>query len=214
MIIRAPQIPAKSSLQSQQAAAIVHEATIEQALFLHTDLVGIKAGNLSFDECILERVLSVGAQLEKLGMSDVLLKNCDLSAAKCAESSWIRVKTDGARMVGTDISQSTIKDVVFEGCKLDMANFRFAKLTRVAFKDCSLAETDFQGAQFAHVTFENCTLTKTEFANCTLKQLDLRTSQLMDIRGWQFLKGAVIDSLQLTNVAPQLAHELGLKIEE
>jgi uncharacterized protein YjbI with pentapeptide repeats len=116
-------------------------------------------------------------------------------------------------MTGVDLSRSTLKDVVFKDCKLDMANFRFAKLTRVTFISCTLNETDFQAAELSEVVFEDCYLEKVEFGQSKVKQVDARTSQLYDIRGWQSLKGLIIDSTQLVMIAPQLAHELGLIIK-
>jgi uncharacterized protein YjbI with pentapeptide repeats len=123
------------------------------------------------------------------------------------------VRIIGSRLTGIDLSRSTIKDVVFENCKLDMANFRFAKLTRVRFVNCALFETDFQAAELSGVEFQDSQLEKVEFHHCKLRAVDARTSQLFDIRGWQSLKGLTIDTTQLVTVAPQLALELGLTIE-
>ena len=117
-------------------------------------------------------------------------------------------------MTGLDLSRSTLKDVTFEGCKLDMVNVRFAKLTRVQFIDCIMNEADFQAAELTDVAFQNSHLEKVEFGQCKLKSVDARSSQLFDIRGWQSLKGLTIDSAQLVSIAPQLAVELGLVIKE
>jgi hypothetical protein len=46
------------------------------------------------------------------------------------------------------------------------------------------------------------------------KRLDLRTSQLIDVRGWRDLRGVYIDSAQPVTVAPQLAAALELNIKD
>ena len=117
-------------------------------------------------------------------------------------------------MTGVDLSRSTLQDVIFEDCKLDMANFRFSKLKRVKFINCTFSETDFQAAELHEVSFGSCQLGKVEFGQAKIKQVDVRTSELYDIRGWQSLKGLVIDSTQLVMVAPQLANELGIVVKE
>ena len=115
-------------------------------------------------------------------------------------------------MPAVDFNKTTLHDVTFKGCKLDMANFRFSDLRRVKFVDCTLVEADFLGATIHEVTFESCTLEKTEFNQAKCKQLDLRTSELHEISGWSSLKGATIDGMQLAAVAPYLARELGLTV--
>jgi hypothetical protein len=43
--------------------------------------------------------------------------------------------------------------------------------------------------------------------------VDLRSSQLSEIRGWGSMKGAIIDDLQLISAAPYFAVELGLIVK-
>lgn len=205
---------AKAALAAASISRLADEADLEQIIISYADASGLSAHGLSLDEAILERVLLTGAQLDKLSLADTEFKACDLSAAHCCESSLIRVRIAGGRMNGVDFSRSTIKDVVFEECKLDMANFRFAKLTRVQFLNCQLRETDFQAAELSGVRFQGSYLEKAEFGQCKIKNVDARSSQLIDIRGWQSLKGLTIDSMQLAAVAPQLALELGLAVED
>jgi uncharacterized protein YjbI with pentapeptide repeats len=204
----------KAGLNPISVRQLTAEASLEQISLAGADAGGLRAKNLGIDEATLEKVLLTEAKLERLSLSDAELKACDLSAASCSESSLIRVHVIGGRMTGIDLSRSTIKDVIFEGCKLDLANFRFTKLTRVQFIDCMMTETDFQAAELNEVEFQNSHLEKVEFGQCRIKGVDARTSQLFDIRGWQSLKGLKIDSTQLVAIAPQLAAELGLIIDD
>ncbi len=117
-------------------------------------------------------------------------------------------------MTGLDLSRSTIKDVIFEDCKLDMANFRYTKFARVRFINCTLLETDFQAAELVDVEFQTSHMEKVEFGHAKVSRVDVRSSQLFDIRGWQSLSGLIIDSTQLVSIAPQLALELGLRVQD
>lgn len=209
-----PKLPPKTDLEAANAESLRTEARLEQCIFVQAEAVGLRASNMSLEETMFERVALAEAKLEKLHLLDAELRTCDLSAAHCSESSWIRVRISGGRMTGLDLSRSTLKDVTFEGCKLDMVNVRFAKLTRVQFIDCIMNEADFQAAELTDVAFQNSHLEKVEFGQCKLKSVDARSSQLFDIRGWQSLKGLTIDSAQLASIAPQLAVELGLVIKE
>lgn len=211
MQVKRPHIPNIPALQAVES--FFAEARFEQVLFTDTMAIGVKAPNIHIEESVLQKVFLAEAKLEKLTLMDVELQGCDFSASSCTDSSIIRATFSGCRMTGVDFGRSTLSDVTFKNCKLDMANFRFAKLTQVHFINCELSETDFQAAQLTKVRFEDCHLEKTEFAQCKIQTCDATGSQLINIRGWQFLKGLKIDSTQLVHVAPQLALALGLTVE-
>lgn len=189
------------------------EATLENLIFEDIILANRKLPNISLEEVRLTRAVCTGAMLAKIAARDILIERCDFSAAHCTDGSFQRAVFKATRLTGWDISNGVLKDVVLEGCKLDLTNFRFAALTRVTFIDCQLQNADFISAELTHVSFQNCVLEDTIFAQCTMKDVDFRTSQLT-LTGWQSLKGATIDSAQLMAAAPYLAHELGIKIEE
>jgi hypothetical protein len=212
MKITVPQLPPE--LVEIPAADFVSEASLEACRLVSADLAGTDASIISLDEVRLEKVVLAEAKLQKLAGRDVIAKNCDFSAANCAESSFQRSAFEGGRMTGLDCSKGVFKDVTFRGCKLDMANFRFCKLTSVKFKDCVLTDADFLAAELKDVSFESCLLERTEFTHSKLKNVDLRSSELIDLKGWQYLKGAIIDGVQLMTAAPYLANELGIKVAD
>ncbi|HEY5137829.1 MAG TPA: pentapeptide repeat-containing protein, partial [Methylococcales bacterium] len=100
------------------------------------------------------------------------------------------------------------------GCKLDLANFRFSKLTNVIFKDCTLEEADFYMAELRDVAFQNCVFEKTEFSGSKLRQVDFRTSDVLGVQGIGSLAGAIIDSSQLITLAPLLASALKIQVKD
>jgi uncharacterized protein YjbI with pentapeptide repeats len=105
--------------------------------------------------------------------------------------------------------------VRFAGCKLDYVNFRFATVEYVSFEDCVLSHADFQGARLDSVRFDGCQLAETDFTKATLSRVDLRGSDLAALAGSLLVfRGATVDSLQLMDLAPRLAAELGIQVEQ
>jgi uncharacterized protein YjbI with pentapeptide repeats len=119
-----------------------------------------------------------------------------------------------SRCSGAQFQMCSIQDVVFKGCKLDLVNFRFAKLKNVIFRDCLVSDTDFYNAELTNVRFDKCNIEKIELSGTKNKNLDLRSSQLGSIHGSGSLKGAIIDQMQLMQLAPYLAQEIGLTIKD
>lgn len=209
-----PKLPPVSVLERTDAQALIHDASLE-SVHMHDDqAIGITAASVTIDESLLEKVHLSSSTFDRLRISDSELKTCDLSGTRCSGASLIRVHIIGGRLTGVDFSRSNLKDVIFEGCKLDMANFRASVLRRVTFVDCMLSETDFQNAELHDVTFDTSTLQKVAFDQAAVHGIDARTSQLLDVRGWRYLKGLKLTSVQLMGVAPQLALELGIIIDD
>ncbi len=210
MKVLSPQLPA--TLDTTEANQFVSEASLEAIRFEKADWTGLVANSVGLDEVVVEKSILVAVRLERFAVRDALFSNCDFSAAQCSEISLQRVCFKGGRMTGWDCNKGHFKDVIFENCKLDMINFRFTKLTRIRFISCMMADADFLGSELSEVNFENCLLERTDFSNCKLKGVDLRTSQLIGLKGWQYLKGATIDNVQLMSAAPYLANEIGISV--
>lgn len=176
--------------------------------------MGVQADSVSFDETRLERAIFTDARLQRLSFRDSLLTSCDFSMVRSAHGSWHRVVIQKGRMTGWDTSASVLQDVHFKHCKLDLINMRFSKLTRVLFEDCVLTGADFSNATLVQVVFDGCQLDQAEFSQVSLEKVDMRGSELIGLRGWRFLKGAIIDDVQLQSIAPYLAAEIGLQVKE
>lgn len=190
------------------------ETSYENIRLQNPDFSDVVALNISFDECELLRPLFSGAKLQKLQLRDVRLQGGDATALNASDGGALRVIFSDLRMTGFDVSQSIYKNVLFKNCKLNMANFRFAAFTHVRFEECDLTDADFQNATLNAVTFQNCVLHKAQFSNVQCKNVDMRTSDLHNLGGWQSLAGVTIDSVQLMHIAGELAHELNITVAD
>jgi uncharacterized protein YjbI with pentapeptide repeats len=93
-------------------------------------------------------------------------------------------------------------------------NFRNAVLTDVTFEDCVLRDADFGSATLLRVSFAGCTLTGADFTKVSCTEVDLRGASLGITAGFDALRGATIDSVQLVTLAPYLARHLGITVDD
>jgi uncharacterized protein YjbI with pentapeptide repeats len=77
-----------------------------------------------------------------------------------------------------------------------------------------LSAADFQGAQIGQTRFSRCQLTQADFSKAKLSAVDFRGSQLALTGSLTGLGGAIIDGVQLIELARPLAGELGIAVEE
>lgn len=165
------------------------------------------------DASKVERCMLAGMTFERIKLWDAILVRTDISAAKCFEASFLRSELLGCRMSGSQFGESTIKDVVFENCKLNLVSFRKCRLERVVFRNCVLDEADFIGATLSDVVFMNCELRKTDFNRVHCTRVDMTRSDLTEIKGVTSLKNVRIKPEQMMTLAPLLCGEVGFVLD-
>lgn len=205
MNITTPQLPSELKVVNDLSQEIHKDETLSEVCVNRADIRGAHVNSVSLSEVKMTGVIFAQAILERTSFVDGIFSKCDFTACKLPEASWQRVTMKNGRASGIQLQNSTLKNVLFEDCKMNLANFRFTKLKDALFKNCDLSEADFYNAQLENVSFENCLLNKTEFSASKLKKVDLRTSNITNIMGVENLGGAIIDNLQLMSLAPLLA---------
>ncbi len=178
------------------------------------DISGLRLKSVAIEESLLVKTSFLQTHIERLSVRDCVLKECDLTASVLAGSTWHIVEISGARCSGLQLQTSTLKNVLFKGCKLELANFRFAHLENVIFEDCLIDDIDFYNATLKNVDFGGSSIEHISFAGARLKSVDLSQAQLISIKHSAGLKGATISYEQLASLAPNFAQELGILIKE
>ncbi|MGW1224201.1 pentapeptide repeat-containing protein [Streptomyces sp. NPDC001478] len=166
---------------------------------------------------------------------DCALEGCSLDRTELGRARFMDTVLTGVRGVGTDLSGASLRDVevvdarlggtqlhgavlervLFRGGKIDYLNLRKARLKDVVFEGCVLAEPDFGDAGLTRVEFRDCVLRRADFSAVRMEHVDLRTVAELDIaRGVDRLAGAVISSLQLMELAPAFAAQIGVRVED
>jgi len=184
---------------------------------VHFDQVTFEEENASgarFLECALSRVTVTGGRYRRTRFSNSWLKDVRMTLPDLAESGWSETTVVGGVIAGVQAFGSVWDQAVLSGCKLDSVNFRDARLTRVRFQDCLLRDVDFSGATLKQTTFTGCTLTRVDFSRTKLDRVDLRGAELGLIVGPEPLRGAIVNSAQLTVIAPLLAEAVGLTVDD
>lgn len=181
--------------------------------------MGAPANSLRLKSAVLQNTKLVKCSLvqtivEKLQLQDCVIESCNLTAGHFAEASWHVVNLINTRASGMQLQNSLLKHVIFKNCKLDVVNLRFAKLENVVFESCVVTDLDLYKSQLKNVQFIDCDLIGLEFSEAHLQNVDLTRSRLVSIKGLRGLKGATISSEQLMQLAPALAQEIGLLVQE
>jgi len=214
-------LPFAAELQ-QSDGPLELEGDYDRIWFDGSVLADTMAGGSRFVESGFTGVTFDGGRMRRARLSDVWFGETRFVAFDLAESSLTDVWFSGCVLAGVQAFALTTRRVRFRDCKLDSVNFRECSLTDVLFEDCVLRDVDFGGAKLTRVRFPGCTLSGADLTKVSCVDVDLRGARLgdgasgeMGIRaGYDCLRGARIDTLQLVTLAPLLAHHLGITVED
>ncbi|MCF1597300.1 pentapeptide repeat-containing protein [Streptomyces muensis] len=182
--------------------------------FREEDLTGQDGSGARFMDCALR-----GCALDEAGLRHARILDSVLTAPRgvgtdLAESTLRDVELVDARLGGAQLHGAVLERVLVRGGKIDYLNLRKARLRDVVFENCVLVEPDFGGARLERVEFVDCVLKGADLTGVTLAEVDLRRAAELDIaRGVDRLSGAVISPGQLLDLAPVLAAQLGIRVE-
>jgi uncharacterized protein YjbI with pentapeptide repeats len=215
-VIGVTQSPDIVSEQLQRIAIEKLEArlVLEDVLVESASLHGADAGSVRLERVYLKDVDLGDAKLRAIHLVDVTAERIDGANGDWGGGQLRRVCFQDARLTGLNLSEARIEEVSFKGCKLDYVNFRHSKIEHALFEDCGLRGADFQGARIGATRFVNCQLVEADFSKTHMSFVDLRGSELALAGSVLALSGAIIDSLQLMDVARSLALELGITVED
>lgn len=172
------------------------------------DLSGAKLDGVHFAGLVADETDLKGARL-----SEVHVDQANLPVVRAGRSQWRDVQLTG-RLGSLEAYEAQWRSVHFVGCKLSFVNLRGAELVDVAFTDCVIDELDLGGAATNRVRLCGTRVNHLNVRQAKLRDLDLRGATLEVIEGLTDLRGATISPLQLTLLAPLLADELGLNVED
>ncbi|MGH3309351.1 MAG: pentapeptide repeat-containing protein [Streptomyces sp.] len=181
--------------------------------FEDVDLGGTDAAGATFLDCGMYRCSLAEAGWGRVRLIDSVLEGvtgvgADLSGAEIRD-----VELLDARLGGTQVHGARLSRVLVRGGKIDFLNLRQATLRDVTFENCVLVEPDFSGATLERVAFPGSVVRGADFTQATLAEVDLREAAELEIAaGVGRLRGAVISSAQLMDLAPVFAAEIGVRV--
>jgi uncharacterized protein YjbI with pentapeptide repeats len=98
--------------------------------------------------------------------------------------------------------------------QLRRARFTDVWLRDVTFDNCVLSDVDLSGATLTRTVFRHSRLTRTNFTRVTMDEVDLRGAELGITVDPTCLRGAIVTTAQLMDLAPLLAESMGLTVAD
>ena len=211
--VHAPDLPELVPVELIEVDAD-EELTISGALIDGDGLGAIVARRIDIKESELRGLTIAAAKMPGLQLSDVILRDCDLSNVRGRGGAMTRVEIQHSRFVGFDISEGRADDLRISNTSMTLVSFARAGLQSVVFDGVNLAEASFMDARMNSVAFVNCNLAGADFRGAKIKSCAIRGSSLDGVLGIESLRGLTMPWPDLLESAGALAAAVGIKVEE
>lgn len=208
-----PRLPATPAQPEEGWAGWVDDGQLTGLALDGLDLTGRDVRAVEATGCRFADTALAGGGLEQVVLTDCVFDHCDLANLRAHDSSMVRVALSASRLTGLAWASSLLRDATVDGCRADLAAFRFSRLRGVVFRDCVLAQADFQGADLRDARFERCSLAGAQFSGATLRDTRFVDCDLSGIGGAASLSGATVQGGDHLGLLRTLAAALGITVE-
>lgn len=180
--------------------------------FVDGDFTGQDASDARFLECRLQRCCLDGASMRRARLVESVIADCRAASVDLADSTWRESRISGGRLGAVMLAGSTWTGVRVRDAKLGFVNLAGATLEDVVFEACEIGGLDLRAARARSVAFVDSAIDELNVAGATLTTVDLTGARLRSLIGVESLRGAIIGTGQLHDLAPLLAAELGIEV--
>ncbi len=182
--------------------------------FAGADLQGQAADDATFLGCHLERCVMDGVSMRRARISECRLDELRATTLDAADSTWRDTLVSVGRVGALLAAGASWSSVRLRGGRLDLVDLSGARLHGVAFEACAVGELDLGAAEGRDVTFEGCQIELLDVTGARLAAVDLTGATIGAVRGVAGLRGALVTPAQLVDLAPLLAAQLGLRVQD
>lgn len=187
---------------------------IDNERFEDADLSALELNGTTFSGCEFLNCAAHATDFRAASFVETRFFRLDAPVLQAPRARFRDVVIETSRIGSGDLYESRLESVHFVNCKMGYLNLRGAKLADLLFTNCTIDELDLAGADASRVAFSNSKTRSLMLGRASLNHVDLRGLEFREIAGLDGLRGVTVSSQQSLELAPVMAAEYGLKIED
>lgn len=214
VMVKQPVIPAKTTAPLS-SLELADDTEYGDFLLNGQSLVGQSFERVTIERSLLKLVRGSALNLTKSKLVDLRFETCDLSNSEFQDSKFTRVEMIDCKITGMHATDADIGDLLMQNCTGELVHFHDSVFKRVVFQGCHLRGADFRYCNLEGAIFKDCDLQEAEFYEAKLARADFRSSNIIGIKAHPAdLRGAIIDSDQAAMLGRHFATLLGMDVKE
>ncbi|GEM_PF-136867 len=182
-----PKLSARREIMAA-APMLSEERAIRNAELTDESMHAWSGHAITVDDMVVTDCSFADMDLAGAAFLDTVFERCDFSNIQAAHLDLRRCEFRNCKLVGADLTQSALMDVLFSQCDMRYSTFSFGRLDRAEFTEVQLSESDFfecvlKPVRFARTQLENVNFRETELSgldlsDCTFEQLEVTPSKI------------------------------------
>jgi uncharacterized protein YjbI with pentapeptide repeats len=213
--VTSPQAPdlALANLDAGSAADLADGADIDGREISVVRADSVRLRDATVMESRLLDVTSTDVDMRGATVRETEIERLDATVVHAWRGRWQDVRMSAGRLGTLEAYDAEWRAVELVGLKISFLNLRGSELTDVVVRDCLVDEIDLMEASVRRAAFISTDVRRLNLQGAHLRDVDLRGARLEEISGITGLRGTVVTSAQLDQLALLLAQELGVVVE-
>lgn len=190
------------------------DADLDGMVFRGLDLQGRDASRARFLDCEVDDCDLEGVVLDGARVLDSTWRAVRAGALRAPSSTWRDVTLTDVRIGALTAFASTWTRATVVGGKIDYLDLRESTVEELRLENVTLGDLDLSHARVQRLVVVDCDVRRLDTTQSRLAACDLRGARLRVLEGVGGLGGATVTRDQLLDLAPLLAHHVGLVVED
>ena len=190
------------------------DADLDGVVFRGLDLTGRDASRARFLDCEVEDCDLEGVVLDGARVLDTTWTSVRAGALRAPSSTWRDATLTDVRVGALTAFGSTWTRARIVGGKIDYLDLRESTVEELRLEGVTLGDLDLSHAKVRRLVVVDCDVRRLDTTQARLADCDLRGARLRVLEGVGGLGGAKVTRDQLLDLAPLLAHHVGLVVDD
>jgi uncharacterized protein YjbI with pentapeptide repeats len=204
--------PSLDGLEVGDPSAVRSGEDIDGLSLTGADFSDLRLDSVTFQESELIEATMRETHLPGCRFLDVRFTRLDARDVAAPDSTWRDSEIGFSRLGAVSIYGAKVNSLRLTSCKVGYLNMRGSSVADLVIENSTIEDLDLAETALTRASFPGSSIGNLTLRGARLQHVDLRGARLGAVTSVVDLRGATIDHVQLTELAPALAAGLGIHV--
>jgi uncharacterized protein YjbI with pentapeptide repeats len=208
------ELSALHDLASATVGDLVSRAVLDGVRLDRADLSGVSVAQVRLLECALVDCKADTAELPGITAVDVYVGGLTAQTLNFKEGDWRDATWAEMRVGALLVDGGELTDVTIRDSRVDLLSLRGTRIRRLTLSNCRVDTLDVSMATVAEIAVHGGSVGELLSDGARMVRVDVSDTTLGAVGHPGSLRGLVLSSAQIDDIAPALAAHLGIEVHD